>query len=97
MPRSITPRSVRITNGTDAPRTIARATSAGRFCGSAKGFTEPSVDLYDHVTFVGASQSASVAGPSPAACVVHTHGSRCGPDNTGPFFEWFRTRSRTDV
>src|SRR5262249_49807847 len=97
MPRSITPRSVRMTKGTDAPRTVARAPSAGTWSGSGSGFTEPSVDLYAHVIFVGASQSRSVAAPSPAAWVVQTHGSRCGPEKTGPFFEWFTIRNRTDV
>lgn len=31
----------------------------------------------------------SVGGPSPAFPVVHTHGVRCGPENTGPSTGWF--------
>ena len=95
MPRSITPCSVRMTNGTVAPPTVVVAASAGIVAGSVSGRTDPSCALYDHVVTVGASQSASVAAPRPAASVVQTHGVMCGPENIGPFFEWFVTTRRT--
>src|SRR4051794_17479028 len=97
MPRSITPVSVRMTNGTSLPFTFVVAMSAGRALASASGLIDPSFARYDHDVFVGASQSASVALPRPAASVVHTHGSMCGPANIGPFFEWLTTVSPARV
>ena len=69
----------------------------GRVIGSSSGFTEPSVDWYEYVTLLGASQSSSSGAPRPASSVLHTHGSRCGPEKTGPFFEWLMTVRVTDV
>src|SRR3954469_9363046 len=97
MPRSITPTSVRMTKGTCLPLTVVVATSAGREAAEPNGLIDPSVDLYDHDVFVGASQSSFVGAPSPAACVVHTHGSRCAPANIGPFLGWLTTVSATRV
>ncbi len=78
-------------NGTCLSSTVAVATSAGADEGSSSARTDPSVATYDHSVFDGASQSSSVGAPRPCASVVQIHGSRCGPENTGPFFEWFVT------
>src|SRR4051794_40509986 len=95
MPRSMTPCSARTMNGTVRPSTRVVVRSTGRAVGDGSGFMVPSVARYDHVVFVGASHSGGLEGPSPAACVVHTHGWMCGPLNTGPSFGWFTTVSDT--
>src|SRR4051794_24236078 len=95
MPRSITPVSVRITNGTSAPSTFVVATSLGSCSGSGSGFTVPSLALYDHEVLAGASQFGGDDAARPAATVVHTHGSRWGPEKIGPLFGWLATVSVT--
>src|SRR5262245_8285858 len=85
----MTPVSVRITNGTTRPPTVAVAASGGGAVGSASSWRAPAPSTYCHVTSVGASQpSSGVDGARPKLSVVQAYRSSGSPANSGPDTGW---------
>ena len=57
---------------------------------------EPSCARYDHVVVASARRSRRRSRrPSPRPRSCRPTASRCGPEKSGPFFEWFVTSSAT--